>query len=747
MGFVTRCSTALASVLVFGLLCPAVAHAVQITKPLTGESILEENIPEQAPIVLAGHYATAAGTPLPYNWACAPAGSVLFDYTPDPVNRHTVRIMANLGIACAHATITLTVFDTGDGTQHTIELHPANLKRKDNNQAPQFDRIVGMTQDGSTTIRERQVGFLAEGLWPVINCQVRIRTYWNATPAAGQIDIVAYDGDPLKISELTPNCTPLGAPPPMGEWLITVPVTCSCPATMHWLTVQGRTRSARMDDIEVDILAWQQGAVYCPDGIGAVMDYTVCEVDLTVETLTEAQEEDPGEYAYRETPSNKFSRHRVRAEEVLPVLPGYKLRVRSEIPPDPPPIWLADPASGPFTNMYVDRGINAGLPYDFDAYCARASGAERDSEVRVFVVHDSDGQERGGSSCRDQLRCTGVVLELICPTAGALTAPADASTNGNEWTYSTAATPLLDIYPRVTSTFYSAPVLADLADNIEFYFVPDAPIPDATLAWTPAGSSSFIGVASHTASGGGLPERWESRARFTGMPQNNSGFGVKDLQMRLRHPDTDAVWHTSPPRPSEVFYSRNATNHPLGQAGSPNWYYYWGQTAAGYGTHVYIASGSSHTDWNGSAWEARLADDARMAGGATAWGAPAGIDRFAWVARHEETHRVQLIAIWGASNRSAATDADADWLRDTWESATAIPWQLNLTIGGVAVNHYDPALAATTGLVNIKGYNGNFTDCEDYCMENQPDWINGSANAADWGDPGMRHATNDRCDD
>lgn len=720
--------------LVFGLLCPAVAHAVHITKPLTGESILEENIPEQAPIVLAGHYATAAGTPLPYNWACAPAGSVLFDYTQDPVNRHTVRIMANLGIACAHATITLTVFDTGDGTQHTIELHPAKLKWKDNNQAPQFDRIVGMTQDGSTTIRERQVGFLAEGLWPVINCQVRIRTYWNATPATGEIDIVAYDGDPLKISELTPNCTPVGAPPPMGEWLITVPVTCSCPATMHWLTVQGRTRSARMDDIEVDILAWHQGAVYCPDGIGAVMNYTVCEVDLTVETLTEAQEEDPGEYAYRETPSNKFSRHRVRAEEVLPVLPGYKLRVRSEMPPDPPPIWLADPASGPFTNMYVDRGINVGLPYDFDAYCARASSAERDSEVRVFVVHDSDGQERGGSSCRDQLRCTGVVLELICPTAGALTAPADASTNGNEWTYSTAATPLLDIYPRVTSTCYSAPVVADLTENIEFYFVPDAPIPDATLAWTPAGSSSFIGVASHTASGGGLPERWESRARFTGMPQNNSGFGVKDLQMRLRHPDTDAVWHTSPPRASEVFFPRDETNHPGGT--TPNWYYYWSQTSANHGTHTYYAAGTGtgHTDWSGSAWVAYIHPGARGTTAAGTWGDARGIDLFANLVRHEGQHVLDLIESWGNAARVGADDLDGDWLRDSLDPSL------------VAGHAYDPALRATYADTFNYGEDP-LPDVEDYCLRRQPAWTNGSANASDWGNPGMRHATDNIYDD
>lgn len=80
-------------------------------------------------------------------------------------------------------------------------------------------------------------------------------------------------------------------------------------------------------------------------------------------------------------------------------------------------------------------------------------------------------------------------------------------------------------------------------------------------------------------------------------------------------------------------------------------------------------------------------------------------------------------------------------------SRTCGPVGASLAVACVAVNHYDPALAATTGLVNIKGYNGNFTDCEDYCVENQPDWINGSANAADWGDPGMRHATNDRYDD
>src|SRR5436190_236045 len=76
------------------------ALAIQITKPLPHETVLEENIPEGAPITLAGHYAKAIGTAAPYAWVSIPAGLIYFDYTPDPVKKHTVRIMCKPGTAC-----------------------------------------------------------------------------------------------------------------------------------------------------------------------------------------------------------------------------------------------------------------------------------------------------------------------------------------------------------------------------------------------------------------------------------------------------------------------------------------------------------------------------------------------------------------------------------------------------------------------------------------------------------------------
>jgi hypothetical protein len=125
----------------------------------------------------------------------------------------------------------------------------------------------------------------------------------------------------------------------------------------------------------------------------------------------------------------------------------------------------------------------------------------------------------------------------------------------------------------------------------------------------------------------------------------------------------------------------------------------------------------------------------------TDWSSPAGIDSFAWVGRHEDFHLSSYQSIWGGGGWVSADDPDADFGSTAWEDATAISWQANLTIGGVSVNHYDPALRATSGLVDLYGYGAGFDDPEDWCMHGQPRWNNGDANHLDWGSPGMQHAT------
>lgn len=60
----------------------------------------------------------------------------------------------------------------------------------------------------------------------------------------------------------------------------------------------------------------------------------------------------------------------------------------------------------------------------------------------------------------------------------------------------------------------------------------------------------------------------------------------------------------------------------------------------------------------------------------------------------------------------------------------------------LVTNHPYDANNPTTYLdtFNYIGF-GYLNDAEDYCLRNQPAWVNGSANSEDWADPGMQHLT------
>ena len=66
---------------------------------------------------------------------------------------------------------------------------------------------------------------------------------------------------------------------------------------------------------------------------------------------------------------------------------------------------------------------------------------------------------------------------------------------------------------------------------------------------------------------------------FTGLPDRNDAFGKKKVILLLNGRKLEESDY-------EVFFPKNATNHPGGQAGSPNWFYYWGQTSANKGARA-----------------------------------------------------------------------------------------------------------------------------------------------------------------
>lgn len=206
---------------------------------------------------------------------------------------------------------------------------------------------------------------------------------------------------------------------------------------------------------------------------------------------------------------------------------------------------------------------------------------------------------------------------------------------------------------------------------------------------------------------------------YTTLPSSNSDFGEKTLT--LTHPDLPAACKEDT-QTVEIFFIEEATNHPGGS--TPNWYYYWKQTAANFGTHSWEAgAGSGQTRFEGGQWKAFLRNANESAAAGT-WNNAEGIDFFAHMCRHEERHRLDFITLWGAgSDRDPGNDGDNDYLPDDQEA--------NLVAG----HPYDNTKYGTYPDTFNYGENP-LRDCEDYSLRRQSSWTNGSADSVDWANPG-----------
>ncbi len=83
---------------------------------------------------------------------------------------------------------------------------------------------------------------------------------------------------------------------------------------------------------------------------------------------------------------------------------------------------------------------------------------------------------------------------------------------------------------------------------------------------------------------GGL---WRATAQFVGLPARNDSFGKKRVVVKIDGTDIEVEGIY------EIFYLREATNHPDGQNGSPNWFYYWLQAINAYGNVQFAGSGGT----------------------------------------------------------------------------------------------------------------------------------------------------------
>lgn len=355
------------------------------------------------------------------------------------------------------------------------------------------------------------------------------------------------------------------------------------------------------------------------------------------------------------------------------------------------------------------------------------------ADISGATVTATVWQNKNGSLVQDgvsvKLNVYILPVEFITPAGDPAASPQDGAVDGqNEFTFDNASPGKFTINLKAKVTGASG-----LSSEIQNKFVYEVDsIGSSTLTWddpSNPGQANFSG------------DDMTATVDFEGLPNNNSDFGAnnKKKKARIKFDGTLVV-----EQEFEVFFLKNATNHPSSSSSDlvwPNWYYYWKQSSANFGTHQWNSKNSdSYTDnIGGLGWKCFIGQASSEPVGA--WDEANGIDTFANVCRHEDKHKNQMSAMWGNfSSRDPLLDQDenvGDYLKDQQEA--------NLIPG----HSYDKLKKATyPDTFNYDpGNTGLWNDNEDYCMRQQPAWTKGDANKEDWSNPGMQHKTLNNADD
>jgi hypothetical protein len=323
-----------------------------------------------------------------------------------------------------------------------------------------------------------------------------------------------------------------------------------------------------------------------------------------------------------------------------------------------------------------------------------------------------------------------ISVKLITPAGDPVNSPVEAGTDianipdgANEFTYSSATTGVLTIKLKA-----KVEGIGGMSQNFQdkFKFEVDA-VGESTMAWETGNENGKA-----TVNGDFL----EAKVTFTGLPENNSDFGKKKARVVVDGQKAEE-------KEFEVFFPAYEKNHPNDIGDEPesmNWYHYWKQTSAG-GSRNYrydnSIQNSGQTDHSSSGWRVRISSVACKEGIPGA-GLPGGIDYFAWIVRHEAKHLSQFSAFWGSGDRIVADDPDGDFVPTANEPTYLLgrPFAPNI-------------FATYLDTIGYYPYAGTaIPDCEDICMRSQSSptqldilWTNGSANSADWANPGKQHQT------
>lgn len=221
-------------------------------------------------------------------------------------------------------------------------------------------------------------------------------------------------------------------------------------------------------------------------------------------------------------------------------------------------------------NAYVSVGsgdASAAYAIDSDFYLLSQNEDDRLAAIAVHVSANNPSRLSAGeyvvtarstrfSSLRDTCLVRIFEIELVTPGGDPVSAPSDSGDGQNEFTYSSDSPGVLTMNLKAKVTPSAA--AAEVAESCKFRV--DS-IGISVREWASANPSGQA-----VASGDSLV----ATITFTGLPKANSDFGKKVASITFNGIPCDE-------KDYEVFFPKEAKNHPIGQPDSPNWFYYWKQ--------------------------------------------------------------------------------------------------------------------------------------------------------------------------
>gem|GEM_PF-2243731 len=157
-----------------------------------------------------------------------------------------------------------------------------------------------------------------------------------------------------------------------------------------------------------------------------------------------------------------------------------------------------------------------------------------------------------------------------------------------------------------------------------------------------------------------------AKAKYTTLPALNSEFGLKQAGFTC-----DGVEDVLPDADFEVFFLKNATNHPNGQANDPNWFYYWQQffplgriATLNYNNNIQPAYGST-------VGQTRTTEVSQLASEVNRETQNKGLHSFYETLVHESYHISLWEGWWGVGGAPNGTlDTDGDCYPNSFETSS-----------------------------------------------------------------------------